>query len=144
MNEVEEYLKERTFYCSKLKAKISSEQCKSNQVRAYMEMKRPYKSSYVTAPDNEENFFWKDENDNPNTKCLTCDVFTGATKEQMEVISSSTTMKRYPPTEDGKVAKKLLHYQYNHQEKLYAEEEDYLSRSPSRQKKVAKLHIETS
>jgi len=141
--DVDEWIKNNTFHCDRLKANITKQQCKNNQVRAHIEVTKPYRPSFLHAPEDAENFFWKDENDSPVESCVDCPEFNLATKKEMEAQSSTTTMTRYPPTEAGVVEKKLLHYQYNHQEKLYEEEQDYLSRSPSKQRKVAKLHIET-
>jgi hypothetical protein len=142
-NEIEEWVKNNTFHCDRLKANITQEQCRKNQIRAHIEVTKPFRPSHLNAPEDAENFFWKDENDNPVESCVDCSRFSLASRKEIEAQSSTTTMTRYPPTEDGIVAKKLLHYQYNHQEKLYEEEQDYLSRSSPKQRKVAKLYIET-
>ena len=141
MNDVEKFLKDNTFYCSDLKAKISETQCKANRVRAHVIENKLIRPGFATAPEDEKNFFWRDKEDSPTSKCQHCAMYTGATPEEVEIMSSSTTLRRYPETKDGSMERRLLTYQYDHQEKLYDEENRYLSRTSSRQRKVAKLHL---
>jgi len=142
MNEVEEFLSNKTFYCERLRARISGEQCAANMVRAKIYEDKVYRPSFLRAPPDEENFFWKDDNDNPTTNCLECDRYEEPTVQQVEAMSSSTTIRRMPDTPNGVIERKLLIYSYNYQEKMHEEEHRYLSRPSSGQRTVAKLYDE--
>jgi hypothetical protein len=141
MNEVEEFLKTKTFYCEDLKARISEAQCKHNRVRAHVLENKLERPGFATAPEDAENFFWKEEHDNPTSKCQDCPMYTGATPEEVSAMSSTTTLRRYPDTLEGAAERKLLTYRHDHQEMLYEEEERYLSRTSSKPGKMARLHI---
>lgn len=145
MSEVDEYLRNNTFYCDILRAKISPEQCRANCTTAIRHFRNKGKTAadinyQTTEAELVNNGLWDRGADTATIKCMACGNFVPPTPEDIIKARMSGHIKRYEDTQDGSLARQIIAYITHSQEKLNAEEYAYLSTSPPVSADVSKLH----
>lgn len=97
MDEIEEYLKNNTFFCEVFSAKMSDKQC------AFQCAKSVLNYSIYRASHGEVDYFSQE-----SRRCVNCEKFKTPTQETIDAVLN--TAVRYRDTEDGHVDRLILSY----------------------------------